>query len=359
LVGRLAFTRIVPDSSPMRLRRLKAPAAHPVAYYHCLSRVVNRDFVFGPVEKEHFRLLMREYEAFCGVRVLTYCILSNHFHILLEVPQRPTQLPTPDEILDRLGHLSGTATSAELARQQMERFRQSGDVAGERAFWERICALMWDVSAFMKLLKQRFTQWFNRTRNRKGTLWEERFRSVLVEGAGEVLMTMAAYIDLNPIRAGLAEDPKDYRWCGYAEAAGGGGLAMEGLRVVMAGAERVGEKSQELQEALAKYRVRLFGQGEEREGTTAEGEPLRKGFRREAVLAVVKARGRLSMPEYLRLRVRYFTDGGVLGTRRFVEGVFESLRERFGPKRETGARPMRGVEAELYTVRDLRLRTLE
>ena len=65
------------------------------------------------------------------------------------------------------------------------------------------------------------------------------------------------------------------------------------------------------------------------------------------------------MPEYLRLRVRYFTDGGVLGTRRFVEGVFESLRERFGPKRKSGARAMRGVEAELYTVRDLRLRTLE
>ena len=36
----------------MRLRRLKAPAAHPIAYYHCLSRVVNRDFVFGPTEKE-------------------------------------------------------------------------------------------------------------------------------------------------------------------------------------------------------------------------------------------------------------------------------------------------------------------
>lgn len=43
-------------------------------------------------------------------------------------------------------------------------------------------------------------------------MWEDRFRSVLVEGRGHALRTMAAYIDLNPVRAGLCEDPKDYRW---------------------------------------------------------------------------------------------------------------------------------------------------
>ena len=122
----------------MRLRRLKAPANHPVAYYHCLSRVVNRDFVFGPTEKEQFILLMREYEVFCGVRVLTYCILSNHFHILVEVPQRPSPLPEPHEILQKLDRLTGTALSADRARQQVELLRQAGAFAGERAFWGSI-----------------------------------------------------------------------------------------------------------------------------------------------------------------------------------------------------------------------------
>ncbi len=70
----------------------------------------------------------------------------------------------------------------------------------------------------MKLLKQRFSQWHNARNARKGTLWEERFRSVLVDGAGEALLTMAAYIDLNPVRAGIVQDPKDYRWSGYGEA---------------------------------------------------------------------------------------------------------------------------------------------
>ena len=136
-------------------------------------------------------------------------------------------------------------------------------------------------------------------------------------------------------------------------------MALAGLRVVIAGGERVQETRRDLHEALAKYRVRLFGQGEEREGTTTDGQPIRKGFSREAVLAVVRARGKLSLPEYLRLRVRYFTDGGVLGTRVFVEEVFASLRERFGPNRESGARAMRGIKADLYTVRDLRLQILE
>ncbi|HAB18938.1 MAG TPA: transposase [Verrucomicrobiota bacterium] len=343
----------------MRLPRLKAPEGHTVAYYHCLSRVVDRQFVLGEVEREQFVRLMREYEAFCGVRILTYCILSNHFHILIEVPERPKELPGSEELHRKLELLSGTALSAATARQRMEMFRQAGDAAGERAFWERICASMWDVSAFMKLLKQRFTQWFNRQKGRKGTLWEERFKSVLVEGAGEALSTMAAYIDLNPVRAGLVKDPKDYRWCGYAEAASGSRRAQRGLRAAIAGGERVAEAKNKLHEALVKYRVWLFGQGAEREGTTPAGQPLRKGFKREDVLAVVAARGRLAIPEYLRLKVRYFADGAILGTRDFVNRIFTALRPRFSAQRKDGARRMQGLDPELFTVRDLQVRVVE
>jgi hypothetical protein len=79
---------------------------------------------------------------------------------------------------------------------------------------------MGDVSEFIKTLKQRFTQWFNKRQGRRGTLWEERFKSVLMEGRGHVLATMAAYIDLNAVRAGLVKDPKDFRFCGYRKIRG-------------------------------------------------------------------------------------------------------------------------------------------
>ena len=69
----------------MRSARIKADGQ---AYYHCMSRVVDRRMILGDLEREKFRDLMRGAETFCGVRVLTYAILSNHFHILAEVPER-------------------------------------------------------------------------------------------------------------------------------------------------------------------------------------------------------------------------------------------------------------------------------
>ncbi|MBN8247457.1 MAG: transposase [Verrucomicrobia bacterium] len=260
----------------MRQRRLKAPPSFLVAHYHCVSRVVNRDFVFGEQEREHFVRLLREYERFCGVRVLTYCVLANHFHLLVEVPARPVQPLTAEEVQARIEILSGSALTPKRFRQRLDAFRGAGDSEGERAFLDRICATMWDISGYLQRLKQRFTQWFNRRKGRRGVLWEARFKSVLVEGAGEPLSTMAAYIDLNPVRAGLVEDPKDYRWCGYGAAAVGDASAREGIATVIAMAQRRPEAAEDPAGAMATYRMWLFGQGEEREGTAPDGGSARR-----------------------------------------------------------------------------------
>ena len=71
------------------------------SHYHCVSRVTNRDFVFGTHERDVFRKVLRQVEAFSGVRVLTWAILSNHFHVLLEVPPRPAEPLSDAEILRR------------------------------------------------------------------------------------------------------------------------------------------------------------------------------------------------------------------------------------------------------------------
>jgi len=86
---------------------------------------------------------------------------------------------------------------------------------------------------------------------------------------------------------------------------------------------------------------------------------------RDAVLAVLAARGKVSLPEHLQLPVRYFADGAVLGAREFVDEVFAALRSRWGPRRHDGglarrspkaaaARPIRSLTADLYVLRDLR-----
>jgi REP element-mobilizing transposase RayT len=66
------------------LAEWRKSAGKPV-FYHVISRVVDRRFVFGTEEKEKFRALMRFQEKFTGCRVASYCLMCNHFHLLLEV----------------------------------------------------------------------------------------------------------------------------------------------------------------------------------------------------------------------------------------------------------------------------------
>ena len=343
---------IVITMKGMRVARFKVPSDREVGFYHCVSRVVDRQFHFQEVHKERFVSLMREYEEFCEVRVLTFCIMSNHFHILVEVPRPPEVKPDAETILRKLRRLTGCQDPG-LAELELKGIRERKDHAAEQAWLGRFYARMWDISAFMKLLKQRFTQWFNGVKDRCGTLWESRFHSVLVEGSGEALMTMAAYIDLNPVRAKVVSDPKDYRWSGYGEAVAGRRLSKLALqRLIM----KFTGKEQGLADSLAAYRLRVFHQGHESNETVLEdGQTSRGALKHEEVLKVLNERGRLPLSDYLRCRVRYFCAGAVIGSQEFVNGIFAAYKERFDPKRVSGARRVRGLQAELYVLRDLQV----
>ena len=179
----------------------------------------------------------------------------------------------------------------------------------------------------------------------------DRFKSVLVEGKGEALRTMAAYIDLNPVRAGLVKDPKDYRWCGYAEALGGSRRSQRGLCKAQ-GKPVDGWKTANAAEA---YRCLLHAEG--REVKDAQNENVvRPGVTAESARAVLAQGGKLSTAELIRLRVRYFTDGVVLGSKEFVENIFTTQRESFSPKRKQGSRRITESDTSFYTLRQLRLK---
>ncbi|PAW70437.1 MAG: hypothetical protein B9S38_07790 [Verrucomicrobiia bacterium Tous-C4TDCM] len=355
----------------MRRPRLKAPAFLPVAFYHCVSRVVNRDFVLGEEEKDKLVEYMRLYERFGGLRVISYCIMSNHFHILVEVPQRPGAAGLPDDIglVAKVRSCLGDKLANDL-EWQLELHRKQGNASAAEELRERWFGRMWDVSAFMKVLKQRFSQWFNGKHARRGTLWEDRFRSVLVEGKGQALRAMAAYIDLNPVRAKICDDPKDYRWCGYADAVAGGKEARDAVGFLASlnphgGMRPEAAGSLKTTESLRRWRCHLFGIPESEARQTAEalkGEMAtlyRDRIPRDKALEVLKQGGKLSEADYLRCRVRYFSDGAVIGGKAFVEEMFAAFRDRFGPKRKDGARPMRGLAGDcandrLFNFRQLR-----
>jgi hypothetical protein len=281
--------------------------------------------------------------------------MSNHFHILLAVPRRPEDLPSDEELLADLDLLYNSATSATI-RERLERFRRQGHHKAAEQLRQQFFARMWDISAYMKQLKQEFSQWFNRTHGRRGVLWESRFKSSLIDGNGQALAAVAAYIDLNPVRAGIVKDPANYRWCSYAQAMAGVRLARLGLSRVVGAALHLPPERIDEDQWIPLYRRWLYGQGEQNEGTTPDGRPLRLGFTPEEVAQVIAAKGRVPLAQYLMVRVRYFTDGAVLGSREFVNEIFEDSRWRYGAKRQDGARRMRGVDSDqLYAMRDLQL----
>jgi len=71
---------------------------------------------------------------------------------------------------------------------------------------------------------------------------------------------------------------------------------------------------------------------------------------------VLAKEGRLSESQILRCRVRYFVEGGVIGSKKFMNELFENTREQFSKKRKTGAHRIRDVIPEFYSLRDLQLR---
>lgn len=362
---------------PSRGIALKAPGAgmrrrfvfeDRDCHYHLMSRTTGGQMLFGNIEKEAFRKLMRKMERFSGVEILTYALMGNHFHLLVRVPERARFLArfekgSVDErealLFDHLKLLYSEAYLSQLKAELAEMTKRGLTDLYEdtiQSFLDRLCSL----KHFMKELKERFSRWFNKRHDRRGTLWQERYRSILVEDS-DAAVTMAAYIDLNPVRAGLVNDPKDYRWCGYAEALGGSKRARVGICRVL-GISR----NKWTETATSAYRRVLLAEGMENADarTTAEGfqkrVPEKPGIDRQSALDQLKAGGKLSRAELLRCRVRYFSEGLVLGSREFVERAFEKKREWFGPTRPDGARPLPADDdLALFSLKKMRTRALE
>jgi REP element-mobilizing transposase RayT len=314
-----------------------------------MTRTVNGELLFKDREKEVLRKMIRQVADFCGVEVLTYCIMSNHFHVLVRVPDG--KAVSDSELMRRYKVLYPKPTKYQAASAEVmfNELKTNGEEAD--GIRRKLLARMGDVSEFMKAVKQRFSVWYNRSHQRYGTLWAERFKSVLVEGQGNPLQTIAAYIDLNPVRAGIVEDPKDYRFCGYAEAVAGEVNARDGLCVIWS--DRAGQALGELQLyklALKAHRLLIFGKGSS--PWTHRGKII---SRKTAVKVLEGQDGELSLAAMLRCRVRYFSDGAILGSAEFVRGFTGAWQVERDRNELPKVNLMRGANwGDLAVIRGLR-----
>ena len=334
----------------MRTRRLLAPEGVE-GVYHVVSRVVDRRMVLGEKEKRRFMKLALGYADFSGVDLISWCVMSNHFHLLVRVRREDKEALGEKEILRRLRAIYSDRQVGEV-REVLGRI---GTEAGRREYLGRYTGRMGDLGMFMKTLKQRFSQWFNREHERRGTLWEDRYKSTRVEGVvsgeergeglGLAARIVAGYIDLNPVRAGMVEDPKDYVWSSY-------GAGLRGNAAAVAGMEALWGRGKGVRGVLSAHRLFLYEEGSE-ERVPAEGEKAKRyGIEVGRVWAERRRGGRLPLGAMLRLRVRHLTDGAVVGSGEFVGRVMG--RRADGSVRE--GVPMRfGEWGGLHAARNLRV----
>ena len=339
-------------------RRIKPEQG--AACYHVMSRTVNGEFLFGPTEKEAFRRMMWRMAQFAGVEIFTYVVMDNHFHILLKVPDREKWLKRfetkpgegakagEERLLTHLATVYSKAFLKQL-RNELKSFRERGMEDEAEKVLERFKRRFCDVSLFVKELKERFSRWFNKQNGRRGTLWMDRFKSVCVEGEA-ALATMGAYIDLNPVRAGIVDDPMLYEWSGYGEASGGSRRARRGLCKAL----NLPQDSWESR-ALARYRLFLFDQGvavEPESQARGKGKAERRGVTREAREKVRKSGGELSPALRLRKRVKSFSSGVAIGSESFVKGLARHYRETMRRKRERTPKPVEEVGSGFFVMRE-------
>ncbi len=248
----------------------------PNGTYHVTSRVVNREHWFrDPAFKDRIVDWLHGAATFSGVQLLAWCIMDNHFHVLVHVPEvpkdywtdptvspdayafgmRPTEcraplwshpdpnwdgesprIPNPrvlarpkvgfmlsdEEMAKRLVSLYGSTKRAAAIKASWARMREEGNDAAAEADKERYCRRMYNVSQFAKTFKEKVARAVNRGMGHVGHVFEGRFHSALVQGDDAVRKFVALYVDYNPYKAHMVKSGEYYRWSSFGQAEGRG-----------------------------------------------------------------------------------------------------------------------------------------
>lgn len=192
-----------------RSARIKSMGEGTV-HYHLMSRTNDRRFLFakGAVKTELVAALKRAAE-FSGIKIEAYAAMDNHFHVICEVT-RGGEVVSEEEIVRRVAILKG-ARAAERLAERWRDLAASGFTATLEDELQRYRARMNDISEMIKTFKETFNVWYKRDRDYCGSIWSGRFASTLIED-GRYLAVCKRYVRLNPVRAGMVTQAKDYRW---------------------------------------------------------------------------------------------------------------------------------------------------
>jgi len=206
------------------------------------------------------------------------------------------------------------------------------------------------LSEFVREIKVGFARYYNRRHNRRGYFWGDRFKSVIVD-KGETLVNCLAYIDLNPLRAGLVDRPEDYRWnsLGYHLQSLGYHLQTENKGQFLStdfGLKEFNVKSEK--ERIRRYRRYVYEAG----AISRPDKMQAKVIDDKVVAKERKKEFEVSRISRFTHRTRYFTDPGIIGSREFVAANYQRFKHLFYSKHEKKPKPIKGLDG-MYSLKRL------
>ena len=291
--------------------------------YHVVSRTALKGLPFKDVDKDKLLSIIRRYNRLFFVDILGFSLMSNHFHLVVRI--LPENRFTRDDLIQRLQNHYGV--DFDVAEGQMSYYKNK----------------LSSLANFMKAIKQDFSVYYNRKHRRKGTLWGERFKSVIVEN-GETLVNCLAYVELNPIRAGLVRKPEEYRWnsLGYHAQTNNA----DGFLSLDFGVVEFGEKDAD--ERLRLYRKFVYEVG----AVDHPNKPNAKKIRKNVLRKARKKNFKPTRMERFLVRSRYFTDSGVIGSKAFVADAFNRFQDVFQNPGSRKPKPVHGLSG-VYSLKKL------
>jgi hypothetical protein len=202
----------------------------------------------------------------------------------------------------------------------------------------------------MREIKVNFARFFNRRHHRRGYFWGDRFKSVIVE-SGETLINCLAYIDLNPMRAGLVERPEQYRWnsLGYHVQTNN----RDSFLSTDFGLKEFNPPPADKCLKSKKERVRMYRRYVYEVGSLNQPEKGSVKVIEDRVLEKERSRKfELSKSDRFRYRTRYFTDSGIIGSKEFVSTNYRRFKHFFYSKHEKKPKPIKGLDG-IYSLKRL------
>ena len=315
----------------MRQPRLKPTDTD--TFMHVYNRIAgsSHDLLFVDADKEYFIQRLISLTSFYVIDVLGFAVLGNHFHAILHIPATP---PTNAEAAKRYSRFHGGTCNIEHDQRRC------------RALAKKLR----DVSEFMHDLQQPFSRWWNKTRpvRRRGHLWGDRFKNTVLE-SGVAVWNCLNYIEANPVRAHMVDDPGQYRFCSFGRWTGTGTHPFEDAVEAHLLPTLKGSLGLETMTDLRREMRKRFA------WITALEQQHRSPQQAETAMAVAAEKEHFSLR--IDRRVRYWVDGLVIGSQIFIKTTMAESRGEAALKKRRLVRA-RGPDADrhpLFSFKQLRV----